>query len=360
MKIAQIAPLYESVPPQLYGGTERVVHYLTEELVRQGHEVTLFASGDSQTSAELVSGCETALRLMKGCHDPLAYHTVQLDKVLSRADDFDILHFHTDYNHFPATRKSQLPTVTTLHGRLDLPDLVPLYDQFDQIPLISISQAQRRFLGHVNWIGNVYHGLPLHLHKPGPISDKRDYLAFLGRISPEKRPDRAIRIAVKAGMKLKIAAKIDAVDQQYFDTEIKPLLDSPGIEFLGEINESQKTEFLGNALAYLFPIDWPEPFGLTMIEAMACGTPTIAFRCGSVPEIVEDGLTGFVVTSEEEAVAALGRLDKLSRARCRTTFERRFTSCRMAREYVNIYESLIDGGFLHQAPDPAELTTHLP
>jgi glycosyltransferase involved in cell wall biosynthesis len=285
---------------------------------------------------------------------------VQLDKVLSRADDFDILHFHTDYNHFPATRKSQLPTVTTLHGRLDLPDLVPLYDQFDQIPLISISQAQRQFLGHVNWIGNVYHGLPLHLHKPGPISDKRDYLAFLGRISPEKRPDRAIRIAVKAGMKLKIAAKIDAVDQQYFDSEIKPLLDSPGIEFLGEINESQKTEFLGNALAYLFPIDWPEPFGLTMIEAMACGTPTIAFRCGSVPEIVEDGLTGFVVTSEEEAVAALGRLDKLSRARCRAAFERRFTSCRMAREYVNIYESLTEGGFLHHAPDPAELTTHLP
>jgi glycosyltransferase involved in cell wall biosynthesis len=358
MKIAQIAPLYESVPPQFYGGTERVVHYLTEELVRQGHEVTLFASGDSQTSAHLVSGCEKALRLT-ACKDPLAHHTVLLDKVLSQAADFDILHFHTDYSHFPATRQLQLPAVTTLHGRLDLPDLVPLYDHFDQVPLVSISQSQRQFLGRVNWVGNVYHGLPLHLHIPQPTSGERDYLAFLGRISPEKRPDRAIRIAAKAGLKLKIAAKVDAVDREYFESEIKPLLDLPCVEFLGEINEMQKTEFLANALAYLFPIDWPEPFGLTMIEAMACGTPTIAFRCGSVPEIIEDGVTGFVVNSEEEAEIALRHVGRVSRARCRATFERRFTACRMARDYVNIYESLVDGDFLRCAHSPMEMTTHL-
>ena len=355
MKIAQVAPLYESVPPKLYGGTERVVYYLTEELVRQGHEVTLFASGDSRTSAKLVSGCEKALRLTKTCRDPLAYHTVLMDKVLSSADEFDILHFHTDYSHFPATRNLQLPTVTTLHGRLDLPDLVPLYDQFGQVPLISISQSQRQFLGHVNWVGNVYHGLPMHLHQPKPISCQRDYLAFLGRISPEKRPDRAIRIAVEAGVKLKIAAKIDDVDRNYFESEIKQLLDSPGVEFLGEIDEVQKTDFLANALAYLFPIDWPEPFGLTMIEAMACGTPTIAFNCGSVPEIIEDGVTGFVVKSEQEALTALDKVRKLSRSRCRATFERRFSACRMARDYVNIYESLIDGCFLHQVSGPMEL-----
>lgn len=359
MKIAQIAPLYESVPPRFYGGTERVVCYLTEELVRQGHEVTLFASGDSQTSAQLISGCEKALRLTKTCNDPLAHHTVLLDKVLSRAAEFDILHFHTDYNHFPATRHLQLPTVTTLHGRLDLPDLVPIYNQFDQMPLVSISQSQRQFLGRVNWVGNVYHGLPLHLHRPRTMSGQGDYLAFLGRISPEKRPDRAIRIAIKAGIRLKIAAKVDAVDRKYFESEIKPLLDLPGVEFLGEINETQKTEFLANALAYLFPIDWPEPFGLTMIEAMACGTPTIAFRYGSVPEIIEDGLTGFVVTNEEEALTALRQVGKLSRARCRATFERRFTACRMARDYINIYESLVDGGFLHNTPHPMELSIDL-
>src|SRR5215472_8576967 len=353
MKIAQVAPLYESVPPQLYGGTERVVYYLTEELVHQGHDVTLFASGDSLTSAQLVSGCEKALRLTETCNDPLAHHTILMDKVLSRASEFDILHFHTDYSHFPATRKLQLPTVTTLHGRLDLPDLAPLYDRFDQVPLVSISQSQRKSLRSVNWVGNVYHGLPLHLHHPVAASRPRDYLAFLGRISPEKRPDRAIRIAADAGIKLKIAAKIDAVDRKYFESEIEPLLDAPGVEFLGEINESQKAEFLANAIAYLFPIDWPEPFGLTMIEAMACGTPTVAFCCGSVPEIIEDGVTGFVVGSEKEALMALRHIGKVSRAVCRATFERRFTACRMARDYVNIYESLIDGGFLYQ-PHPME------
>src|SRR5215471_10971564 len=359
MKLAQIAPLCESVPPRLYGGTERVVHYLTEELVRQGHEVTLFASGDSQTSARLVSSCEEALRLTMRCNDPLAYHMVLLDKVLSCAENFDILHFHTDYSHFPATKRLQLPTVTTLHGRLDLPDLLPVYDQFDQMPLVSISQAQRRPLGRVNWVGNVYHGLPLYLHTPKATSRRQDYLAFLGRISPEKRPDRAIRIAVKAGMKLKIAAKIDGVDRQYFESEIKPLLDSPGVEFLGEINETQKTEFLANAFAYLFPIDWPEPFGLTMLEAMACGTPTIAFGCGSVPEIIEDAVTGFVVESEDEAVKALQHVDKINRNRCRATFERRFTACRMARDYVNIYESLINNNHTHSMPSLLELAAHM-
>jgi glycosyltransferase involved in cell wall biosynthesis len=359
MKIAQVAPLYESVPPKLYGGTERVVSYLTEELVRQGHDVTLFATGDSETSAELVSGCERALRLSQTCRDPLAYHTILLDQVLARADEFDIIHFHTDYSHFPATRSLNLPTVTTLHGRLDLPDLVPLYNQFDQVPLVSISQAQRQPLGRVNWVGNVYHGLPLHLHAPRPSAAKGDYLAFVGRISPEKRPDRAISIAVKAGMKLKIAAKVDPADRQYFESEIKPLLSSPGVEFIGEIDETQKTEFLANAFAYLFPIDWPEPFGLTMIEAMACGTPTIAFRCGSVPEIIEDGVTGFVVTSEEEALMAIRHVGRISRARCRAAFERRFTACRMARDYVNIYQALIEGGSPRYAPQSAELIAHL-
>ncbi len=346
MKIAQIAPLYESVPPKLYGGTERVVSYLTEELVRLGHDVTLFASGDSVTTAHLESGCAKALRLTRTCKDPLAYHTVMLDKVLSKADDFDILHFHTDYTHFPATRNLQLPAVTTLHGRLDMPDLVPLYQQFDRQPLVSISQAQRQPLGRVNWIGNVYHGLPHNLYRP-QLSPGQ-YLAFLGRISPEKRPDRAIRIALEAKMPLKIAAKIDDVDRQYFETEIEPLLREPGVEFLGEISEAQKGPFLGNAYAYLFPIDWPEPFGLSMIESMACGTPTIAFRCGSVPEIIDDGVTGFIVNSEEEAVKALKCVAALNRAKCRATFDRRFTSCRMAKNYLTIYESLAD----HDLPVP--------
>jgi glycosyltransferase involved in cell wall biosynthesis len=353
MRIAQIAPLYESVPPKLYGGTERVVSYLTEELVRLGHEVTLFASGDSVTKARLESGCRKALRLTSDCRDPLAHHTILLDKVLGRAGDFDILHFHTDYTHFPATRSLQLPTVTTLHGRLDLPELFPLYQQFARQPLVSISQAQRSPLGRVNWVGNVYHGLPTNLYQAQTA--KGNYLAFLGRISPEKRPDRAIRVAVKAGMTLKIAAKVDAVDREYFETSIKPLLNQPGIEFLGEINESQKGSFLGNAFAYLFPIDWPEPFGLTMIEAMACGTPTIGFRCGSVPELVEEGVTGFIVKSEEEAVKALERVSSLNRAKCRATFERRFTVNRMAKDYLSIYRSLVEDLPLVQAVPAMEL-----
>ena len=354
MKIAQIAPLYESVPPKLYGGTERVVSYLTEELVRLGHKVTLFASGDSITTARLESGCAKALRLTR-CADPLAHHVVLLDKVLAKASEFDVLHFHTDYQHFPATRNLQLPAVTTLHGRLDLPDLVPLYQQFDRLPLVSISQSQRRPLGRVNWVGNVHHGLPINLYRRQPKPG--EYLAFLGRISPEKRPDRAIHIAKKAGMKLKIAAKVDAVDRQYFESTIKPLLDNPNVEFLGEINEQEKNEFLGKAYAYLFPIDWPEPFGVSMIEAMACGTPTVAFCRGSVPEVIDDGVTGFIVGNEEEAVKALERVSRLSRARCRATFERRFTACRMAKEYLSIYEALAGEGRQPQTVSSIELSS---
>jgi glycosyltransferase involved in cell wall biosynthesis len=340
MRIAQIAPLYESVPPKLYGGTERVVSNLTEELVRLGHDVTLFASGDSETSARLESCCKQALRLSKGCIDPLAHHTIMLDKVLEQAEDFDILHFHIDYLHFPATGNLHLPAVTTLHGRLDLPDLVPLYQRFARQPLVSISQAQREPLGRVNWVGNVYHGLPVNLFHLNP--NPQNYLAFLGRISPEKRPDRAIAIAKRAGIPLKIAAKVDNADREYFETTIKPLLNDPGVEFIGEINETQKQEFLGNAMAYLFPIDWPEPFGLTMIEAMACGTPTIAYRHGSVPEVIENGLTGYIVHNEDEAVEAAKRISNFNRARCRAGFERKFTVCRMAKQYLSIYEALAD------------------
>ena len=342
MRIAQTAPLYESVPPHLYGGTERIVSYLTEELVRQGHTVTLFASGDSVTKASLISPCERSLRLSPDCLDPFAHHAILYDQVLSRKDDFDVVHFHTDYFHFPFSNNLDLPTVTTVHGRLDIPDLLPLYRHFHRMPVVSISFAQREPLDTANWVGNVYHGLPPDLHslseKPG------EYLAFLGRISPEKRPDRAIRIALRAGMRLKIAAKIDKVDREYFESQIKPLLKRPGIEFIGEITEAEKTEFLGNALAYLFPIDWPEPFGLTMIEAMACGTPTIAFNCGSVPEVIEDGVTGYIVETEEEAVRAIGRLHYLKRERCRQEFEQRFCVSRMAEEYLAIYRSLAKFG----------------
>src|SRR5579872_3352214 len=338
MRIAQVAPLYESVPPHLYGGTERVVSYLTEELVRQGHEVTLFASGDSVTKATLIAPCERSLRLSPDCMDPFAHHVILYDQVLSRRDDFDILHFHTDYAHFPLSKNLDLPVVTTVHGRLDIPDLLPLYKHFSQMPVVSISLAQRDPLEEANWVGNVYHGLPPDLHmlcnKPG------DYLAFLGRISPEKRPDRAIRIALRAGMKLKIAAKVDKVDREYFESQIKPLLKRPGIEFIGEIGESEKGAFLGNALAYLFPIDWPEPFGLTMIEAMACGTPTIAFNCGSVPEVIEDGLTGFIVENMDQAVAAVKKVGTIERTACRNVFEKKFTATRMAEHYIEIYQSM--------------------
>ncbi|HEY6767620.1 MAG TPA: glycosyltransferase family 4 protein [Candidatus Sulfotelmatobacter sp.] len=338
MRIAQVAPLYESVPPRLYGGTERVVSYLTEALVRGGHDVTLFASGDSITQAELISPCRQALRL-SGIQDPYVYHAIALDQVFSMADQFDLIHFHTDYLHFPASRNREIANLTTLHGRLDLPDLAPLFDFFHQMPLVSISKAQRAPISAANWVGNVYHGLPLSLHPPTLQTGK--YLAFLGRISPEKRPDRAIEIALKAGMPLKIAAKVDRADSQYFEHKIRPMLDNPGIEFIGEISESEKSDFLGNAFAYLFPIDWPEPFGLTMIEAMACGTPTVAFRCGSVPEVLKNGVSGFIVDSRQEAVDALKQVGSLDRCAVRAEFECRFSDVRMAKDYIRVYERIL-------------------
>jgi len=341
MKIAQIAPLMERCPPRLYGGTERVVAYLTDELVRRGHQVTLFASGDSVTSASLVPCCDQALRLNPDVRDPVPYHVMMLDQVRRLANEFDILHFHIDILHFPLIRDIADRTLTTLHGRLDLPDLKPFYTAFAQFPLVSISDHQRKPMPPVNWVGTVYHGLPSDLlpFRPNP----EGYLAFLGRISPEKRPDRAIQIAAAAGLPLKIAAKVDKADQAYWEQVIGPMVaEHPNVEFIGEINEHEKAEFLGNASALLFPIDWPEPFGLVMIEAMACGTPVVAFRSGSVPEIIEDGVSGFIVESMEEAVAAVARIDQLPRAQVRECFERRFTVERMAENYVSIYRRLVE------------------
>ncbi len=338
MRIAQVAPLYESVPPKYYGGTERIVSYLTEELVRLGHEVTLFASGDSETGARLVAACRRSLRLDKRCVDRMAHHVLMMERVLQRADEFDIVHFHIDYLHFPLSRRRALAHVTTLHGRLDIPDLVPLYREFRDMPVVSISDAQRKPLPRANWQATVYHGLPRDLYRFRPQAGR--YLAFLGRISPEKRVDRAIEIARQVGIPLKIAAKVDRVDRDYFEAVVRPLLRGPLIEFIGEIGEGEKDEFLGNAYALLFPIDWPEPFGLVMVEAMACGTPVVAYRHGSVPEVMEEGRTGFIVESLEEAVAAVRRVPELSRARCREVFDERFTSTRMAEDYVRVYESL--------------------
>jgi glycosyltransferase involved in cell wall biosynthesis len=353
MRVAQIAPLFESVPPRLYGGTERVVSFLTEELIRQGHQVTLFASGDSITSAELVPCTPRALRLDPDVRDPIPHHTLMLDKVRERADDFDILHFHIDYLHFPLFRSEAKRTVTTLHGRQDLADHMPFYRRFSNMPLVSISDAQRAPLPRANFVGTVYHGLPLDLHKPR-CTPARGYLAFLGRISPEKRPDRAIAIARAAGLPLKIAAKVDKVDETYFQQVIAPLLDGTEIEFVGEINESAKSEFLGRAAGLLFPIDWPEPFGLVMIEAMACGTPVLAFRCGSVPEIVEDMLTGRIVSSVDEAVQAIPDLLALDRTTIRARFEERFSSRRMASDYTKIYQTIFRGNTAAKIqPSPA-------
>jgi glycosyltransferase involved in cell wall biosynthesis len=339
MRIAQVAPLYESVPPRLYGGTERVVSYLTEELVEQGHEVTLFASGDSVSKARLIASCPRALRLAQHVTDPLAYHYVHLEQVFEQAESFDFIHFHTDYLHFPLARRHMTPHITTLHGRLDIPDLVPLYKRFTEMPLVSISDTQRQPLSWANWQGTVYHGLPTDLYEcrkePG------EYLAFLGRISPEKRLDRAIEIAKRVGMKLKVAAKVDTVDRKYMEKVVKPLLHDPCVEFVGEINEEQKQEFLGKAYALLFPIDWPEPFGLVLIEAMACGTPVIAYRCGSVRELVEEGITGFIVDNTDEALEAVAKVKGFDRTRCRQIFEERFSASRMARDYLRIYQRLI-------------------
>ncbi len=341
MKIAQVAPLCESVPPQQYGGTERVVSYLTEELVRLGHEVTLFASGDSITGAELVAPCPAALRLDGSCRDPMAHHVRLLEMVFQHVHRFDLVHFHTDYLHFPLSRRHSFAHLTTLHGRLDIPDLRPLYREFDDMPLVSISDAQRHPLPDAGWLATVPHGLPEDLFTFRPEPGR--YLLFLGRISPEKRPDRAIEIARRSGLHLKIAAKVDRADRVYYEEEIRPLLREAGsaVEFVGEVGGADKDRLLGEALALLFPIDWPEPFGLVMIEAMACGTPVIAFRNGSVPEVMEDGVTGFVVESVDEAVRAVGRVGGLSRDRCRGVFRERFGAARMARDYLDLYHRLV-------------------
>jgi glycosyltransferase involved in cell wall biosynthesis len=339
MRIAQVAPLYERVPPTYYGGTERVVSYLTEELVRQGHEVTLFASGDSVTNARLVAPCPRALRLDPQCQDPLAPQILMLEQVVAESRRFDLIHFHIDYLHFPLLRRHSTPQVTTLHGRLDIPDLVPLYQEFADMPVISISDAQRAPLPWLNWQGTVYHGLPDDLYTFRP--DPGTYLAFLGRISPEKRVDRAIDIAKHLDMPIKIAAKVDAVDREYFEEVVAPLLGDPRVDYLGEIGEGEKDAFLGHAYALLFPIDWPEPFGLVMIEAMACGTPVIAYRNGSVPEVIEEGVTGFIVAGLEDAVRAAERIPTLSRQRCRQWFEERFSAGHMARDYLTVYQRVM-------------------
>jgi glycosyltransferase involved in cell wall biosynthesis len=340
LRIAQVAPLHESVPPKYYGGTERVVSYLTEELVRQGHEVTLFASGDSVTKAHLIAACRRSLRMDRHCLDQLAHHILMLEQVFKLRDRFDIIHFHIDYLHFPLTRAHRVPNLTTLHGRLDIPDLVPIYREFREMPVVSISNAQREPLPWINWQGTVYHGLPEDLYTYREEPGK--YLAFLGRISPEKRVDRAIEIARKVGMEIKIAAKVDAVDRSYFEDVVEPLLKDPAVEYVGEIGEGEKDEFLGNAYALLFPIDWPEPFGLVMIEAMACGTPVIAYRKGSVPEVMEEGKTGFIVEGLEDAVKAVESVHTLSRKRCREVFEERFTAARMTRDYLSLYQRLLE------------------
>jgi glycosyltransferase involved in cell wall biosynthesis len=339
MRIAQIAPLTEAVPPKLYGGTERVISWLTEALVDLGHDVTLFASGDSVTKAKLEAGWPRALRLDGEVRDANALHMAMLETVAQRASDFDVLHFHLDYYPFSLFSRLGTPFVTTLHGRLDLPEHRPVFDTFPNAPIVSISHAQRRLLPTAPWTGTVHHGLPAG--SLGPTGKTPSYLAFLGRISPEKGLPSAIRVAVKCGVPLKIAAKVDRVDVDYFNDEIKPLLDQPGIEYIGEICDAQKSEFLSGALGLLTLIDWPEPFGLVMIEAMACGTPVIAFAHGSVPEVIDDGVSGYIVDNEDQAAAAVGKLADLSREGVRKQFEKRFTSTRMAEDYVHVYRKLI-------------------
>ncbi len=339
MRIAQVAPLYESVPPKYYGGTERVVSYLTESLVELGHEVTLYASGDSVTDARHRVACSCALRLDLGSADPLADHVCLAEQVFQQADEFDVVHSHIDYLAFPLLRRMRTPHVSTLHGRLDIPNLYALFREFSDEPLVSISRAQRAPLAWANWQGTVYHGLPEELYRFRRETGR--YLAFLGRVSPEKGLAQAIQIARRAGLPLKIAAKIAKIDREYFQGTVVPLLDSRDIEFIGEIGEGEKDEFLGNAIALLFPIDWPEPFGLVMIEAMACGTPVIAYPRGSVPEIIQHGINGFIVRDADEAVRAVARIGRLSRRRCRQVFEERFSATRMATEYLALFEQLI-------------------
>ena len=339
MRIAQIAPLTEAIPPKLYGGTERVIHWLTEELVALGHEVTLFASGDSCTSAELVPIWPKALRLDGAVSDPRALHMTMLEQVRRRASDFDILHFHLDYYPFSLFSRQPIPFLTTLHGRLDLPEHQPVFTTFSSIPVVSISDAQRKPVPQARFVATIHHGIPEHLLTPQTVAPS--YLAFIGRISPEKGIEHAIRIAQSCGLPLKIAAKIDKVDRDYFEQRVRPLLALPGIEHIGEISDAEKSAFLSGAIAVLAPIDWPEPFGLVMIEAMACAAPVIAFNRGAVSEIVEHGLTGFVVEDETSAVAALDQVPALSRPAIRRHFEQRFTGRRMAEDYLASYEELI-------------------
>jgi glycosyltransferase involved in cell wall biosynthesis len=340
MRIAQIAPLHEAVPPKLYGGTERVVSYLTEELVALGHQVTLFASGDSVTSACLHAAWPRSLRLDPAICDVIAPHILMMEEVRRRAEDFDVLHFHLDYWPFSAFTRQKVPFVSTLHGRLDLPELQPVFNAFRDIPVVSISDAQRLALPQARFVATVPHGVPDRRLASQPQITPT-YLAFLGRITPEKGPDRAIRIARACGIPLRIAAKVDKADQHYFDEIIRPMLDWPGVEMIGEISERQKPAFLSGAVGLLMPIDWPEPFGLVMIEAMSCGTPVIAFNRGSVPEVIDDGLTGFIVEDEAAAIAAVGYLDRLDRATVRACFEQRFTARRMAEDYLATYSRLV-------------------
>lgn len=341
MRIAQVAPLAEAVPPLLYGGTERVVSWLTEELVRRGHDVTLFASGDSRTSANLVPLCPQALRLA-GINDHIPMHLVALHHVRRMADQFDVIHFHIDLLQYPVFEQLGSKTVTTLHGRLDIADYHPVYRAFSDMPLVSISQHQRRPMpSTVNWLANIPHGLPAQQIPFSAVDE--GYLAFVGRISPEKRPDRAIEIAIKAGMPLKIAAKVDHVDNDYFTSVVRPLVDHPLVEFVGEISDADKPAFFGGARALLFPIDWPEPFGLVMIEAMSAGTPVIGWRNGSVPEVIGDGISGIIVDSIEGAVAAAHAIGGIRRAGVRAEFERRFTVGEMAHRYEQAYERLVEG-----------------
>ncbi len=338
MRIAQIAPLHESVPPKTYGGTERVVYYLTEELVRQGHEVTLFASGDSHTSASLEVCCNQALRTDSNCQNTLTHHVLQAERVFQQASDFDLIHFHTDYIHFPLLRAHKVNSLSTFHWRIDLPDFAPLAREFPEIPVSAISRSQMRALPFMNWTGTVYHGLPKSNYMLN--ENPEGYLAFLGRMSPEKGPVEAIEIARRTGLPIKLAGKINDFEQDYFNDTIKPLLCDPLVEFVGEISEDEKNAFLGNALALLFPISWPEPFGLVMTEAMACGTPVVAFSHGSVPEIIEHGRTGMIVNSVQQAVEAINRIEVIDRRTCRETFETRFSSKRMAEDYIKTYKRL--------------------
>ena len=339
MKIAQVSPLFESVPPKGYGGTERVISYLTEELVRQGHEVTLFATADSITDAKLVPSVERSLRAEMLNRSWLAYDAIQMDKVAKLAKNFDIIHFHTDYLHFPLIRHIGTPHVTTLHGRLDLSELVPVFEHFSSCPMVSISDSQRTPLPWANWCGTVYHGLPPDLYRFHPEPGK--YFAFLGRISPEKRVDRAVEIALSCNTPLYVGAKIDKADEAYFDREIRPLFGHPLIHYIGEVDERQKHALLAGAKALLFPIDWPEPFGLVMIEAFSCGVPVIAYNHGSVPEILEEGVNGFVVHNQQEAMQAAKNIETIDRASCRASFDRRFTACHMAENYLQVYQRLI-------------------